>query len=64
MIAVAARSIKSVNFSHIIAVHTDDLAKNQFWHVATNFETCVLNPFQGQNMKENVFLTGSREDRY
>ena len=56
MIAVAARSIKSVNFSLIIAVHMDDLAKNQFWHVATNFETCVLNPFQGQNMKENVFF--------
>ena len=29
----------------------------------TIFETCVLNPFHGQKMQENFFLTGSWEDR-
>ena len=29
----------------------------------TIFETCALNPFHGQKVKENFFPTGSREDR-
>ena len=29
----------------------------------TIFETCVLDHFHGQKIKENCFLTGRREDR-
>ena len=68
-IAVAAPSTKAVKFKLSIVVHTGGLAKNQFWLAATRkkrelennqtiFQTCVLNPFQGQKIKENFFLDG------
>ena len=61
------------NLWNSIAVHTGVLAKNHFWLVATQkkkelenywtiFETCVLNPFHGQKVKEHFFPTGSGED--
>ena len=56
MNAVAARTIKSVKLTSSIAVLTDGLVKNQFWLVVTKFKVRVLNPFQRQNMKKNLFL--------
>ena len=51
IIAVAARWKKSVKFTLLIAVHTGDLAM-------------ILTPFlKKKKIKENFFLTGSREDR-
>ena len=60
--AVAAPLTKAVKFALPILVYT----KNQFWLAATRkkrirkqlnfFETCVLNPFHGQKIKENFFF--------
>ena len=50
IIAVAARWTKFVKFTLLIAVHTGDLAM-------------ILTPFLKKKIKENFFLTGSREDR-
>ena len=64
-IAVAMRRTKPVKFTLWIAVHVGGLAKTHFWLVAMQkkrigeqlnyFETCVLNPFHGQKIKENFF---------
>ena len=73
IVAAAARWTKSLKLTLSIAVHRGGLAKNNFWLVAKQkkrigeqlnyFETCVLNPFHGQKIKESFFPTGSREDR-
>ena len=54
-LALSIYQVPCVRPSISIAVHTDDLVKNQFWHVVTKFKTRVLNPFQRQNMKKTFF---------
>ena len=69
----SARWTKSVKFTLLIAVHKCGLSKKNFFGLwqrknrelennYTIFEKCFVNPFHGQTIKENFFLTGSRED--